>query len=144
MGKSLKLAVVTDDGETISAHFGRAKFFQIYTLVDGVITASERIEKVAHQHGHNHDDHAQANGNVQIQSGAAVVQQGQEEAARHADMFAPLKGCAVVLARGMGYGAHTGLNAVGVQPIITDIRLITDAIKAYTDGTIVDHPEKLH
>lgn len=143
MENTVKIAVVTDDGQTISAHFGRAKYYQFYTLVDGKITAEEQAEKPSHHHGHDHHDHDQ--GNVQIQEESGKDQShNHDDADRHASMFAPLKGCQVVLARGMGYGAHNGLNAIGVKPIITDIRLIAEAIKAYADGTIVDHPERLH
>ncbi len=142
MENTVKIAVVTDDGQTISAHFGRAKYYQFYTLVDGKITAEERMEKSSHHHDHgDHHDH----GNVQIQADGGKDQtHNHDDAERHASMFAPLTGCQVVLARGMGYGAHNGLNAIGVKPVITDIRLIADAIKAYADGTIVDHPERLH
>ena len=31
----MKIAVVTDDHQTISAHFGRAMYYEVFTVVDG-------------------------------------------------------------------------------------------------------------
>jgi wyosine [tRNA(Phe)-imidazoG37] synthetase (radical SAM superfamily) len=50
----------------------------------------------------------------------------------------------VMLVRGMGMGAHVALTARGIQPILTDIQEIGQAVKAYIDGQLVDHPEWLH
>ncbi len=132
MTQLIKLAVVTDDGETISAHFGRAQFYVIVTLADGTVTQREQVAKPVHHHGEHGQVHLHPAGDHAA------------EADRHADMFAPIRDCAAVLTGGMGYGAHTGLTGIGVQPIITDLRLIEEGIKAYVEGTIVDHPERLH
>lgn len=140
--KQLKIAAVTDDGEMIHRHFGRAKFYTIYTVEDGQIVSQEQVEKAAHQHGHHHGH--QQHSNVEIHEPGEAHAGPQEPGHNHDDMFAPIRNCDVLLSRGMGYGAHNGLNAIGVQPIITDIPRIEDAVQAYLDGTIVDHPEKLH
>jgi hypothetical protein len=44
----------------------------------------------------------------------------------------------------MGRGAHVSLTRAGIRPIITDIAGIEAAVQAVIDGTIIDHPEKLH
>ena len=132
MTQAIKLAVVTDDGETISAHFGRAQFYVIYTVEDGAVTQRDQVAKPVHQHGQHGHVHLHPEGDH------------ADEADRHADMFAPIRDCTAVLTRGMGYGAHTGLTGIGVQPIITDVRLIADGAAAYVAGTLVDHPERLH
>ena len=59
-------------------------------------------------------------------------------------MLTPILDCQVLLAGGMGQGAYDGLKQAGVQPILTDIRDIEQAVKAYLDGTLTDHPELLH
>ena len=99
---------------------------------DGAVTQRDQVAKPVHQHGQHGHDHLHPEGDH------------ADEADRHADMFAPIRDCAAVLTRGMGYGAHTGLTGIGVQPIITDVRLIADGVAAYVAGTIVDHPERLH
>ncbi|MBK8021164.1 MAG: hypothetical protein IPK19_06945 [Chloroflexi bacterium] len=142
--KTIKIAVVTDDGESISAHFGKAKYYMIFTLDGERIVTAERVEKPVHHHGHHDHDHHAHEHNVQFVDPAAQQQVAQDEAVRHESMFASLHGCAVVLSRGMGQGAHMGLRAIGVQPIITDIHKIDEGVAAYLNGTIVDHPERLH
>lgn len=129
----MKIAVVTDDTITISRHFGRAKHYLVVTVKDSNIVARQHVEKPVHHYSdvHLHDDHAHG-------------EHGQDETARHAEMFAPLQGCDIVLTRGMGRGAYIGLKQIGVQPIITDIASIEEAIAAVINGTIVDHPEMLH
>ena len=52
--------------------------------------------------------------------------------------------CQVVLARGMGRGVYIGLRQMDIQPILTDIRDIEIAVQAVVDGSIKDHPERMH
>jgi predicted Fe-Mo cluster-binding NifX family protein len=70
--------------------------------------------------------------------------QGSAEENLHTRMFAPILDCQVVLAGGMGQGAYNGLKQAGVKPVLTDMRGIEQAVKAYLDGTLTDHPELLH
>ena len=53
----MKIAVITDDANTISAHFGRAHHFLVFTLKDGVIANRELRDKAGHDNfaGHNHE-----------------------------------------------------------------------------------------
>jgi hypothetical protein len=59
-------------------------------------------------------------------------------------MFAAIPDCEIVLARGMGQGAYRGLEQMGARPVLTDIAEIEAAAQAIIDGTIEDHPERLH
>lgn len=136
---TLKIAVVTDDGETIHRHFGRARSYVIVTVQNGQITHREQVDKAAH---HNQGHHG--GGNVHLHDDDHDHHHGEQAAQRHADMFAPLQGCNVLLSRGMGRGAFSGLNNINVEPIITDIPTIDAAVQAYLDGSIVNHTEKLH
>jgi hypothetical protein len=36
------------------------------------------------------------------------------------------------------------MRQAGIQPIVTDISIIDEAVQAYINGTLVDHTEKLH
>jgi predicted Fe-Mo cluster-binding NifX family protein len=138
---TLKIAVVTDDGQTITRHFGRARYYVVYSVQDGQVVSTEQLEKETHNCHHgssnvqlfeSHDDHEHDHNHE------------HEHGHDHAAMFAPLAGCDVVLTRGMGRGAYDELSAMGVQPIVTDIAAVADAVRAYVDGTIINHPEKLH
>jgi predicted Fe-Mo cluster-binding NifX family protein len=44
----VKIAAVTDDGETISQHFGRARYYKVYVVDDGTITGREMRDKAGH------------------------------------------------------------------------------------------------
>lgn len=131
------IAFVTDDGSTISQHFGRARYYEVVTIQNGVITKRERREKAGHHTfaGHDHDSHAQQGD----QHGFDAASQN-----RHAQMADTIKDCQMVLTRGMGSGAYQSMLDYHIQPLVTDIPAIDEAIQAIINGAIVDHPEKLH
>ncbi len=141
----MKIAAVTDDGLTISAHFGRAIKYAVITVEDGRVTAEELRDKVGHRDfqgdgSHGHDIPVQPSG-YKHEPGHG---QGAHSAEKHRRMFAAIPDCQILLARGMGQGAYSGLNEAGIRPILTDIVTINDAVQAVIAGTIEDHPERLH
>jgi predicted Fe-Mo cluster-binding NifX family protein len=134
----MKIAAVSDDGVTISQHFGRAQFYVVVTVEDGKIVAREMRDKLGHahfagQHG-KHTHEADPRGH------------GFDPAAqnRHARMAAAIADCEVLLARGMGAGAYESMRQAGIRPIVTDVAMIDEAVQAYLDGKLADHPEMLH
>lgn len=134
-----KIAVVTDDGKTISPHFGRATKYVVLTVEDGRITERELREKASHrdfqaggEHRHEHHDDPRGRGF------------GRHSLEKHQQMFANITDCDIVLARGMGQGAYSGLQQMEMQPILTEIKDIETAAQAIIDGSIEDHPERLH
>ncbi len=130
----MKIAVVTDDHRTISAHFGRAVFYEVFTISDGKITAQETLPKPAHgQPGNQH----------QSEPGFAHGF-GPTEEGLHALMLAPIRDCQVLLAGGMGQGAFNNLSQAGIHPILTDILEIDLALKSYLVGHLGNRPERLH
>ena len=134
-----RIAVVTDDEKTISRHFGRAKYYLIFTVSDGQIVDVSRIEKPAHSHSHQRH-HAKG-----VQVAVNEIEMGHGEApAVVVDKFALLEGCDVLVTRGMGYGANNHLLEMNIRPVLTDIPRVEDAVAAVIDGSIVHHPEKLH
>ncbi len=132
----MKIAVITDDFKTISAHFGRAQHYQVFTVENGRIITQESRSKANHSQfaEQEHHDHHPGEGH------------GSDPASqhRHGAMMDPIADCQVLLAGGMGMGAHNALTTRGIQPILTDIQEIEPAVKAYIDGQLVDHPEWLH
>jgi predicted Fe-Mo cluster-binding NifX family protein len=44
----------------------------------------------------------------------------------------------------MGMGAYKSMKTYGIRPIVTDIAVIDEAIKAFIEGNIVDHVDLLH
>lgn len=43
----MKIAIVTEDGRTISQHFGRAPYYAVLTVEDGIVTGRELRPKSA-------------------------------------------------------------------------------------------------
>ena len=131
----MKIAAVTDDGTTISQHFGRAAYYSVLTVNNGQITNRELRDKVGHSHfaaqeqGH---DRGTPHGT------------GPEAQSRHTQMIDAIRDCQVLLARGMGWGARQGLEEAGIKAILTDIEDIEVAVQAYLRGELADHPELLH
>jgi predicted Fe-Mo cluster-binding NifX family protein len=142
---TMKIAAVTDDGKTISAHFGRAIKYAVLTVEEGQITASELRDKANHR-----DFHPEESGRQEqlIQPSGPKEHSGhghgQHSAEKHQRMFDTITDCQIVLARGMGQGAYMGLEQMGVRPILTEIKTIDEAVQAVIDGSIEDHPERLH
>jgi predicted Fe-Mo cluster-binding NifX family protein len=139
----MKIAAITDDGKTISPHFGRARYYQVYRIEDGAIAGREQRDKMghhdfAHEHDHDHDHHHEGRHDPR---GHGF---GRGAASRHARMIEAIADCDVILVRGMGQGAYLALGEAGIKPIVTDIESIEEAVQAYLDGEIVDHTERLH
>ena len=44
----MKIAVITDDGKTISQHFGRALHYQVLTIEEGKVVDREMRDKLGH------------------------------------------------------------------------------------------------
>jgi predicted Fe-Mo cluster-binding NifX family protein len=133
----IKIAAVSDDGQTISMHFGRAKFYVVLTIENGKIIAREQREKMAHHHSTNEPHELHEGG--EHRHGFSPAEQD-----RHFQMADAIKDCQFLLARGMGSGAYFSLEQVGIRPIITTIASIDEAALQAAQGTIVDHKEKLH
>jgi len=129
-----KIAIVTDDHQTISAHFGRAIFYEVFTVEDGKITGREARPKPNHNHFgiEHHEEHGHQHGT------------GPEAEGRHQSMIGVIKDCQTLLARGMGMGAFDSLKSNGIQPVMTDIQDIEKAVEAHIKGELIDHPERLH
>jgi predicted Fe-Mo cluster-binding NifX family protein len=132
----MKIAVITDDFKTISAHFGRAEYYQVFTVEDGKIIGKEPRPKAYHGQFGEHEGSMHQAGEGHGSSPAAEN--------RHASMMDPIRDCEVLLAGGMGTGAHNSLTARNIHPILTDIQDIQQAVEAYLAGKIVDHMEWLH
>jgi predicted Fe-Mo cluster-binding NifX family protein len=132
--ENYKVAAVTDDGITISQHFGRAMYYEVLNVENGKIVKRERREKMGH-HNFAQEEHHHSS-----------EQHGFDESShnKHVSMADAIKDCKILLARGMGAGAYQSMLQLNIKPIVTEIRNIDDAVKAVIDGTIIDHTEKLH
>lgn len=132
----MRIAAVTDDGKTISQHFGRAPYYLVVTVEEGKVVSRELREKLGHAQFANESHDPEPAGQPHGTGPAAQ--------SRHARMAAAISDCQVLLCGGMGYGAYESMRERGIQPILTDIQGIDQAVAAYLAGTIVDQLDRLH
>ena len=130
----MKIAAVSEDGETISQHFGRAPYYVVVTVENGKIVSRETRDKMGHTQFAGEPHGADRRGH------------GFDPAAqnRHIRMAAVIADCQVLLARGMGAGAYESMKEAGISPMVTDIADIDEAVQAHIKGRLMDHTEKLH
>ncbi len=127
MSQIVKIAVATEDGTHVSAHFGQAPFFEVFSIEQGQIVARERRDKSFHQGPHDHHHHAEGG----VDSHAA-------------GMLAAVRDCSTVVAGGMGRPAYSAIQAAGLVPIVTDVTEIDQVALAFAKGTLTNHVERLH
>lgn len=132
----MKIAAITEDGKTISRHFGRAPFYLVTTVENGQVVNRELRDKLGHtqlnKEGHEHAETGGPHGF------------GPEADQRHGRMSAAITDCEAVLCGGMGKGAYESMRVRNIRPVVTDIVVIEEAVLAYASGEIVDHIENLH
>jgi predicted Fe-Mo cluster-binding NifX family protein len=59
-------------------------------------------------------------------------------------MMETISDCQVLLAGGMGWGAYDSLKSRNIEPIVTDITSIDEAVKLYLVGKLPNLMERLH
>jgi predicted Fe-Mo cluster-binding NifX family protein len=141
----MKIAVLTDDEKTISAHFGRAKTCLVFETDGEQIVSREARAMPAHghhDHGHHHHDHS--HDHIQIQEHKHDDHSHHGGHGRFGQKFAAMQDCQVVLTRGMGYPAYDKLTQAGLRAITTDIKDVETAVTAVINNTIVDNPKRRH
>lgn len=133
----MKIAVVTNDGKVISLHFGQARQFAVFTIEDGQVSAQEVREKPSHRYfvpaSEGRHERRAGNGsgrNRGTHGGFAL-------------MMGAIDDCEIVIARGMGAGMYHNLKQAGLSPILTPIVEIDEAVTAYLEGRLEDHPERV-
>lgn len=133
---SMKIAVITDDGKTVSKHFGRAKFYAVLTIEEAQVANQEMRPKLGHGQfgGHEH-------GTVHSTEGHG---HDAESHSKHQQMAENIADCEVVICGGMGMGAYESLRRLNIKPVVTDLSDIDSVAQAFIAGTLVDHQELLH
>jgi predicted Fe-Mo cluster-binding NifX family protein len=130
-----KIAAITEDGETISQHFGRAAYYLVVTVENGQIVNRELRKKLGHTHFAS-EAHTETPGQPH----------GMDLAShnKHLQMSDTIADCEALLCRGMGMGAYESMKERGIRPVVTDIAGIDEAVITYVSGKIVDHIDRLH
>jgi len=132
----MKIAAISEDGTTISQHFGRAPLYVVVTVENGKIVSKEKRDKAGH-HTFSGGQHPET---------APGEKHGYDTGAqsRHAAMAQSIDDCKVLIAGGMGWGAYDSLKSRGIETVVTDVESIDEAVKLYLDGKLPNLMERLH
>lgn len=132
----MKIAVISDDGVTVSQHFGRAEMYVVLTVEDGQVTAEERRPKIGHRAfvGQPHEE-LDAQGRHGFGAGAQ---------SRHEQMATAISDCQALIAGGMGWGARQSLEQLGIEVVITDAVDAREAALRCARGDLPNLVERLH
>ncbi|MCX5973419.1 MAG: NifB/NifX family molybdenum-iron cluster-binding protein [Coprothermobacterota bacterium] len=110
----MKIALPTEDGSTICAHFGRAPQFLVFTVENEQITG-KTLRPNTHAAG-EHSHH--------------------EPERSHDDILGALADCQVVISQGMGPRAVTALEDAGLLVFFTEETDIETAVRLYLQGDV--------
>lgn len=118
----MKIAVPTDDGITISQHFGQAVYFKVLDLEDNQVVSAEIREKATHIHGTPSAD-------------------GTHPGAK---MIESISDCQILIAGGMGSPVYNRAIAAGLKVILTRQPEIDLAVRDFLAGKLENDPQLIH
>ena len=122
----MKIAVPTNDGASISEHFGRSAAFLIFETENGQIKSRElKSNGAKHSHAQGACDHHSA----------------ESKPHNHAGILAALDGCEVVICAGMGQRAAEALKGCGMQIVVTSVASAEAAVSAHLAGKLTPTTE---
>jgi predicted Fe-Mo cluster-binding NifX family protein len=132
----MKIALITEDGKTISQHFGRAPYYLVLTVEEGKIVNRELRDKLGHNQfsaePHAEEHHGEGHG----------LDPASHD--KHSRMAGSIADCVAVLCGGMGRGAYESMLRLNIQPVVTELRDIDAAAQAFIAGNLVDQVDRLH
>ena len=132
----MKIAAISEDGITISQHFGRAPLYVVVTVENGKILDKETRAKTGH-HTFAADQYPDTTPGERhgYDAGSQV---------RHASMAETISDCQVLIAGGMGWGAYESMRSHNLESVVTDVKNIDEAVKLHIAGKLPNLMERLH
>ena len=131
----MKIAAVSEDGINISQHFGRAPLYVVTTVEENKVIDRETRPKAGH-HTFAATKHPEAPGEPHGYDAGSQ--------AKHRSMAETVADCQVLLAGGMGWGAYESMKSYNIEPIVTDVANIDEAVQLYLTGRLPNLMERLH
>jgi len=131
----VKIAAISDDGVNISQHFGRAPLYVVITVEENKVVGKETRPKAGH-HTFAATEHPTAPGE---RHGYDAGSQ-----AKHRSMAETVADCQVLLTGGMGWGAYESMKSYNIEPVVTDVANIDEAVQLYVAGRLPNLMERLH
>ena len=119
----MRIAVPTNDGKSISEHFGRSASFLVFEVENDQVKSREtRTNEMQHSHEQETCHHAAGGGGPHS----------------HASLVSTLAGCEVVLCAGMGQRAAAALRSSGIAPVLVAASASAEeTVAAYLAGKLI-------
>ncbi|MCM8784975.1 MAG: NifB/NifX family molybdenum-iron cluster-binding protein [Candidatus Omnitrophica bacterium] len=118
----MKIAIASDDGKTISSHFGRTKGFVIFEVEGKEIKGQKYLLNTFTGHARGLEDTG-------------------HEIDRHTPILNALKDCKAVISHGMGMRIYNDLKEAGIEVFVTEETDVKNAFDLYLSGGLIDKPE---
>jgi predicted Fe-Mo cluster-binding NifX family protein len=131
----MKIAAISEDGTTVSQHFGRAPYYVVLSVEGGKVVGSETRPKAGH--------HTFAATERPLAPGERHGYDAHSEG-KHATMAESIADCQVLIAGGMGWGAYESLKSRNIEAIVTDVGTIDEAVRLYLEDRLPNLMERLH
>jgi len=130
----MRIAFVTDDGVTITQHFGRAGKYLVVEVEDGKVVSRDLRSKLEHTYFRKAEhDHKE------IPDHDSPVAHS-----KHVQMMNAIEDCDVVICGGMGRGAFNSIASLGKEVFMTNAGDINDALKGYLAGELANMSDLVH
>jgi predicted Fe-Mo cluster-binding NifX family protein len=126
----MKIAVPSNDGVNISAHFGRSKGFIVFETLGNQISSQEYAENTVTGHAtgqHNDNDHHHGDPGNHTHS--------------HAGIMGALSACETVIAGGMGQRLYNDLLAANKKVYVTREENAEKAVLLYLKEELDNIPD---
>jgi predicted Fe-Mo cluster-binding NifX family protein len=131
----MKIAAISDDGVTISQHFGRAPLYVVLSVEDGKVVGRETRPKSGH--------HTFAAAEHPVAPGERHGYDADSQS-KHRSMAGTIADCQVLLAGGMGWGAYESMKSYNIEPFVTDVENIDEAVQLYLSGRLHNLMDRVH
>jgi|APSaa5957512622_1039677.scaffolds.fasta_scaffold84818_2 predicted Fe-Mo cluster-binding NifX family protein len=121
----MKIAVASDDGKIISQDYDHARFYIVVTVEDGKMIRYELRHKL--EPSFNDRWYSRSN-----------------QSRFHLSPTTTINDCDVLLCGGMRRENYDNLEALEIDPILTDIRTIGLALRTYLEGSLVNQAWRVY
>lgn len=123
----VKIAVATDDLQSVAGHVGRCKSFLIFQTNGKEIVNKEVRENIFTHHRQHHEEHHHS----------------ENHQHSHQNLIDGLRDCEVLIFSHGGWRLIEDIKAHNITPILTDEKLAEDAVLKYLKGELINKEENI-
>ncbi len=123
----MKIAVASNNQQTVSGHVGKCRGFLIYEIENNSILNKNYLENTFTHHrmnqgeDHHHEhNHAEGHGHG------------------HQNLMDALKGCEALIFQSGGWRMIEDLKVNNIKPVLTDEKFSDDAVTKYLKGELLE------